>query len=291
MYRILAVVLFCVGLFCLGQAPRAQLTMTGVGGGFGAGGFTPSCAASTNWLARATGVTLSADKTNYDNLLCGLNTDGVLTKLDGLYVFTTVNAATYKLNLISSSFPLTEHGTFTFTQYAGLQGNGTTGYEDTGFIASSGGTNFVQNSASMGVCVLTSSAADHGKQMGTSNAINDYIWVLGGTGEFIYAINGGVPGTPATANTQGLWIANRSSSASIQAYKNGSLIDTTASTSGGLDNVSTIIFARNNNPPGDFDDMQYGAAFFGSSLSATDASNFHARLNTYLTAYSQGGKC
>lgn len=59
-FRVLSVILFCLGLFCLGQSPRAQLTMMGVGAvGSGSGltgtvtfdnkslGFTSASSATT----------------------------------------------------------------------------------------------------------------------------------------------------------------------------------------------------------------------------------------------------
>src|SRR3974390_3125511 len=90
-------------LALLSSTAFAQVSQTGAGKGAPGGAFTPSCSQSSNFLARATGVTSNTDKTNYDTMICGLVTDGVWSKLDALYVFAAVDRTTAKLNLVSSS--------------------------------------------------------------------------------------------------------------------------------------------------------------------------------------------
>src|SRR4051812_42708310 len=124
------------GLFLLALAflAPAQAQAQGMGPGPGmvhaTGGFTPTCAQSTAFLARATAVTNDTDKANYDTLICGLETDGVgcSTTLDLLYVLAAPDSATYLLNLCSSSFSLTANGTGTFTAGQGYASNGSTGF-------------------------------------------------------------------------------------------------------------------------------------------------------------------
>jgi len=249
-------------------------------------GFTPSCMQSSNFLARTSGLD-TTHKTAYDNLICGLVTDGVSSKLDALYIFATADTTTAKLNLISSSFNATQSGTLTFSADHGYTGDGSTGYLDTGFTANTGGTNFIQDSAAFGVYILTSSTADHGIQRGTSNSLNSFIWIRPASGVFTYIINGGSSGAPTISNSQGFWVGTRTSSSSISAYKNGSLIDTTPSTSSGVDNISTTLFARHDgsNAFSLFDDLQYSAAFIGGGLTSSDESNLSSRINAYMRAF------
>src|SRR5258706_16256620 len=73
------------------------------------------CASAAAFLARTSG--LDATHTNaYINLICGLVSDGIFSKLDALYIFATQDSTTAMLNLISTSFTAsTFSGTLTFT--------------------------------------------------------------------------------------------------------------------------------------------------------------------------------
>jgi hypothetical protein len=256
-------------------------------------GFSPSCTASTNWLARATNVTLTVDKQNYDNLLCGLNTDGVLTSLDALYVYAAPDSATALLNLVQNAFNSTTTGTVSFSAYHGFTGDGSTFFIDTGLKPSTGGTNYVQNSASTGAYVLTSNASTANYiAIGTGNAFNSYLALQTSFGQALYFVNGGTNGAPAIANTQGFWVSTRtaaSGAGAISLYNfktSSSAIDATNSTSGGLDNVNIYVFAANEAPAVAFSNAQMSAAFIGTGLNATAAGHLSTRLNTFMTAYS-----
>src|SRR5258706_278504 len=79
-------------LLAVSPALTGSITLLGVGKPAAGGGFSPSCTESSNFLARATGITLTADKTNYDTLICGVVTDGLCCAatggvLDGLYIW------------------------------------------------------------------------------------------------------------------------------------------------------------------------------------------------------------
>src|SRR5260370_1748066 len=70
-------------------------------------------AATTAFLARvvSNGTTLDATHINaYKALINGLVNDGVFSKFDGLWVLATQDFPTAKLNLVSSSFTLTNNG-------------------------------------------------------------------------------------------------------------------------------------------------------------------------------------
>ncbi len=259
-------------------------------------GFTPSCTASTNWLARATNVTLTADKTNYDNLLCGLVTDGVLAKLDALYIYGAPDSTTAKLNLAQNAYNSTQTGSLTFTAYTGFTGDAATGYLDTGFNPfSASSPQFTQNASSLSVCVLSSRTTDQGwEALGTQSNNFSFIEPFGTFADLVqYAINSATPIAVVNTNAQGMWTASRTTSLAIALYRNGSAFDSSAANaSGSVDNDTILVFASNTSAgpsPTAFTGDQQAAAAIGGALTATDAGNLRTRINTYLTAYSVSG--
>src|SRR6266436_1867234 len=85
-------------------------------GGGGGGGTTAS-----NFLARTSGLD-ATHITAYTDLLNGLDTDGLTSKLDVLHVYATQDSATALLNLVSTNFNGTAHGSPAFTADHGFRG-------------------------------------------------------------------------------------------------------------------------------------------------------------------------
>ena len=107
------------------------------------------CSQATAYLARAPGETTHA--ADLTTMICGLVTDGVWPKLDGLWVFAQQTAADSLLNLVGTNYGLTNVGGAAFTSFRGYTFTATT-YLDTGFNAATATSpNFTQNSASFGV--------------------------------------------------------------------------------------------------------------------------------------------
>ena len=300
MTRVIAVILFCAGIFCLAAEPpvgqsHAQVPMTGAGVGAPGGGFTPSCTQSTTFLTAATGVTLTADKTNYDTLICGLVTDGVFSSLDVLYIWaapTITNAAL--INLASpGTFNGTAHGTLagTFTAYHGYTGNGSDFYIDTGFAANTAPSpHYVQDSATVGIYVLsniTGASAASFAAVDTDSATGARI-LPNFFNQTIYYINDTVGSSPASTTTQGQWVATRTASTTTTLYRNGNTtpFDSYATTSAGIPLTGFYLFASSAaGTPNNFSSIQMSAAFIGSGLSAANQNKVTARINTYMTAY------
>ena len=126
----------------------------------GAGTHSPQALA---YLARTVGGDEGGNGANIATLIDGLVSDGVWAKLDALYVLAQQNETDAKLNLIGTSYPLTQTGgllakpgprtgSVAFTAYVGFRGFGAAGsYFDTGFNPSSAsGPKYTQNSASFG---------------------------------------------------------------------------------------------------------------------------------------------
>lgn len=281
--------LFIAALLLLASPAWAgKMLLLGAGAGT-AGSFTPSCTASTNFLARASGITLTADKTNYDTLICGLNTDGVLAKLDALYIFAAPDSTTAKLNLVQNAF--NGVASLTFTAYAGFTGDGTTAF-DTGLIPSTGGTQFVLNNASFGIYNRTSDTASVNIIfIGAFFAFNDEMLInTGSTGNMLCAFgNGGSFGPVSITNAQGFLQCTRTDSVTVGGSKNGAaLTNTTVSNPTGLDSVSLTIFCRHDGAGATYAGCttnQLSAGYIGGTLTSTNIANMSSRVNTFMTAY------
>jgi hypothetical protein len=239
------------------------------------------------FLARTSG--LDATHTNaYIALINGLVADGVWSKFDILRIYATQNSTTALLNLVSSSYGGTTHGTApTLTADRGFTGDGSTSYIDTNFIPPSAPSpNFVLNSAHISTWIVTDgtdagqSVGDGGAPGGIAHIHPRYI-----DGNAYFRLNGSAgSGGVAVAAMTGHSIANRPSSSQVLGYRNGSLILTNSDTSTSVPSNQFVDLASNGNVVGNYFSHQVAATSIGSSLSSTDVMNFYNRLRTYMTA-------
>ena len=169
--------------------PQGKLCLTGISG-------TGGCAQATNYLARTVGGNEGGNPFPITALICGLVTDGVWSNLDALYVLAQQNETDAKLNLVGTSYTLSQAGSFSqinpnigtiiFASYVGFHGFVTVGsYLDTGLNPSTATTpKFVQNSASFGVwsynvpVVSVSSGGDIGNSTAATGRSNILIALL-----------------------------------------------------------------------------------------------------------------
>jgi hypothetical protein len=254
------------------------------------GGFTPSCSQSSTFLAAATGVTLTADKQNYDTLICGLVSDGVWN-FDVLYIWAAPTQATALINLANpGTFNGTTHGTVSFAAYQGFTGDGSTFYIDSGFNPATATTpKFVQNDAVLGVYVLT------------NRTTGSNLWQIGCTvgacpGLLFDSYSGGSAGgtlnsasiiSTGSTTAQGAWNLARS-----DAVAEGIFLNSTEARVGGLSDTSVaptsanIIFFGFNTGFGLVSD-QMAAGWIGSGLNvvatvSVNSCKVNNRINTYL---------
>lgn len=268
----------------------AQVPLTGAGlGAPASGGFTPSCVPSTNFLARTSGLDLTHEQAA-DTLICTLNTDGVLAKLDFLHVYATSSTTNALLNWVSSSFPSTANGSPSFTTDRGYTGvdSSSTVFIDTGFNASTAAGHYSANSLNYGFWSNTSHQASvsGGNAMGANigsplQRINP--WYSDGNAYFGTADAGGdISGV--SPGSVGHFVANRSASNAGQAYHNGASFATTAGGTGAL--INTDVYVLNMATAGGIASggaaLQIMADHAGGSLSGGDVTNLCHALNVYL---------
>lgn len=171
----------------------AQLSIVGVGGGFGKASGGAGCANSVTFLARVAGAGGSpngTETTMIQNFICNLTTDGVIdgnlgttgcgTTLDDLYLFNVDSTVTANLNICGTTHTLSATAMI-FTADQGYKSN-TNGFLDTGHnmhteTASCGNgaatCNYLASGAtgSFGFYILTSDTTNAYINMGATDAI------------------------------------------------------------------------------------------------------------------------
>lgn len=116
------------------------------------------------YFARAGGLPSSSRSNAVNNLVLNLKATNLWTVIDAIYPFAGTDATANAANLKSSSFG----GTFTGTpaQSNGFVSDGTDDYMATGFIPSSAGGNYTQNSAHVAVYTQSTTMDDLDRLLG-----------------------------------------------------------------------------------------------------------------------------
>lgn len=274
---------FLGGLLAVSQA---QILTLGVGpGSFGGGG----CAQNSTFIARTSG-TSAAEQAAYKAMICGIVADGNFAGLDVLYIFATNTQTTALLNLVSTSFSGTTHGTVSFSADHGYTGDASTFYIDSGFVPTA--SNFTQNSASAGCYVLNSRVAQQAwVELGETAAnIDLQINPLSGTGGG--GLSYGITTTAfqisiANANAQGSYLVSRTASNSDFMFKNGASINTAADASAAPSATQKFFVLAENTgsqTAGAFSGDTIAAAWWGAGMTTTQAGLMQSRINGYMTA-------
>jgi hypothetical protein len=260
------------------------------------GGFTPSCSQSSTFLAAASGVTLTADKTNYDTLICGLVTDGVWN-FDVLYIWAAPDLATSKINLANpGTFNGTTHGTVSFAAYQGFTGDASTFYIDTGLNPLSatstncaGAPCFVQNSGTLGSYDLTNRTTGGTRwNVGNLASVAGALFAPYQLGASTGSINSTTAVGGAPASSQGAWNLTRKRSTDEALFLNSgeNPATQTADTSQAPVNGNIIFFAFGIGF-GNTDD-QLAAGWIGAGVGNSDVGSgvssckVNNRINTYM---------
>lgn len=251
---------------------------------------TSAVAASAAFLARTTG--LDATHTDaYTTLINGLVADGIWSKLDVLRIYATQNTTTALLNLCSANYTGTAFGSPTFTVDSGYTGVDLSAavYIDSGFNPSTAGGQYTQNAAHLSAWITDNTGATQ-PAFGYANAGSAnvaYVWSRFTTDNLAYnRINStGAAGDGQTPGAfTGHFIGNRSASTAHQQYRNGSSIGADIKASNSLNNLNFYELGINNNGTADGAGNKYAMISIGSSLTATEVTNFYNRLRTYMTA-------
>lgn len=259
--------------------------------GVGAAPAVGACSAAVNFNARTSGQDATHQNAN-QTFICNLVTEGVWAKLDAAYLFATDTSANALLNLVSSSFNGTAHGSPSFAANTGFTGvdSSTTVYIDTGFNPSTAGGNYSQNSAHGSVWNNNNvqASAGGGAVMGNWNVAGTVLLDIAPripTNSFSLFVNGGTAINGTISSSVGHYLGNRASSTSITGYQNASSVMTSGSNaSAALINANIYVLAINETTigPSTGSALQVMAATIGGGLTTGDITNLCHETNTYL---------
>lgn len=279
-------------LFLSPPAFADDMTILGVGQQHAS---TSGCTAATNYLARTSGGNEGGNATNITTLICGLVTDGVITGnlsgaagcgsyLNGLYILAQQNASDAVLNLCGTSFPISP-STATFVAYQGYSLFPSGGMSTNFTPASSSGSVFTQNNASMGIWAYNTPTEGIAVNLGLDNgALGDSIIAAnyGGVAYYCYIALGSFSLGHATApNAPGFYSCDKSSSVGSDIYYNGSFIVNDANGTATLLNDTATIGQSGSYAA---TSSTIAEANLGASLGSALTLDLYNRLRTYMTA-------
>lgn len=222
---------------------------------------------------------------------------GTWLKLDAFWAIAADTSANGYLNFISSNNTLTPSGSITFSSQLGFQGDGSTGLLNTGFVPSSAGGNYTQNSSSYGFSLINNRTAwargtangFAGMGANTANTTDDFLVPLFSDGKTYGTCNSGLTTinvVNSSGTAKGTWIITRTSSTNVAIYHNGSSV-----VSSGVVNSSSpatnqfVIGARYLSSSSALTDWSAdicACAFIGGGLTAGDI----AALNQAMSIFS-----
>jgi hypothetical protein len=278
-------VLLLAGIFCLGQQPRAQLTLTGAGCAVTC--TAAACSQATAFIARTSGSPSTAQKNAWTAFICGGVTDGWWAKMDVVQLYASSTQANALLNLVSSSFNATAVSSPTFTANNGFNPTNTPSYIDSGFNPTTASINLTQNAAHYSACSIETGGSDYGLALwafnsgSTSDQTN--LFPKYSDGNTYSRLNDGVAssGNANAGNTTGYWGSNRSGVSASQAYLGGSVIFSPNATSGSIVNADILLGSSSNGTPQAGYEGLIMAFTAGGALLSADWSNLYSRLHTY----------
>ena len=279
-------------LFTPVRADAGGMMILGAGGGAGGGGGGGACSQATTALAALSGLT-APQIAAYTSLICGLVFTGDWGHLDALWTATT-SFANSEVNLANpGTYNLTPTGVSALQSPAGWLGDGVSSFLDTGILFNSGSLHFVQNSASMGACILNSrTGQQHWAALGWDNAgAYTYIAPLDAGSLFGFDLNGESFLSSAATNARGSWIVLRQNGSTVRAYHNATAVPGSPFSDATTNSLSTaqhiVLLAQNDHGTKTaFSADTLGYAFFGDG--GINASNVYNILHAFMTDASIG---
>ena len=240
-------------------------------------------ATAASYFAAVPNAFDAARKTIINTLIAGLRTDGNLTKLDRLWLFANTTTGNAVIDVIGNNAATLVNAP-AFVADQGYTGDGATSYMNLQFTPSTQGTNFVQNSASMGFYSRTDSIQGNKVDLGSDNG-TIYNKIYGrDTGGVIYSYINDTSATmpsAAAANSLGLISVRRTDATNCAVFQNGTSLLAYTGNSGIIDNVQYALASNDAGTPLRFTTRQLSCIYFGSG--AIDQSALYTRIQQYMT--------
>jgi hypothetical protein len=245
-------------------------------------------------IARMNPAPSSSRQELITNLIESLQDAGVWDLLDIFYVFAAHAQQAALLNWIKAEHNITAVNSPTFTTDRGFQGNGSTSYLNTNYVAATNAINYALNDASIGIYSRTDSELLSREDCGTLSADfskETLIQIRDSINGFYGTVNGiSLPILQPNPTSLGFFSISRLSSIIIRGYKNGAQIGTDKpSLSDEIPQVNMFICALNYEDGAiEFSNRQYSTFYMGGTLSDAQHLSFFTALETYLDAVGAG---
>jgi len=257
-------------------------------GGGGGGGNDPDAQAYIDALDAAGYTVSGAEETAINTFVLDLKADGIWAKSHAIYPFIGGTAATHKFNLkdprdLDAAFRLTFFGGWTHSA-TGAKPNGVNGYANTHYNAS---LEMTLHDGSLSFYSRTE-IANNGDQAFIANdsgakviqcCPNLNVFGLG----FITTVGGLASVDVANPDARGFHVASRTSSTSLKAYKNASILGTdTSAGPHALPNVDLLI--GSNMGSVNWSILECALASVGDGLTDGEVSNYYTAVQALQTA-------
>lgn len=235
----------------------------------------------------ATGITNATQKDALNNLVIGLKSNNLWSKMQCIYPFLGGTATTHKFNLknpvdSNAAFRLVFSGGWTHSS-TGAQPNGTNGYANS-FFAPSTNQSVNNNGLGMYITQRTVSQSDP-VQMGSFTQVNQASLILVTATSMNARLNGGNSATTIGGGS-GSFDAHRTSATVTKQYKNGTSIKNY--NSGGTRTANTIYLGTLNVAAAPYAsgyiNSEFRFAYMSEGLTDTEVSNLRTLVQTYQTA-------
>ncbi len=226
----------------------------------------------------AAGITDPTQKTAWNNFVVGAKPLGLWTTAYAYYPILGGVASSHLVNAKNpGTYNLTFHGGITHSSN-GMQGNGSTGYAQTGFIPSV--ASLLNNDGFS--CYVRTSNTNNGFDMYTRTGFISGVGYFGGANNISIEniVFGGL-----SLGTSGLFTLSTTANAVHKVYKGGAQVATDGTASGGLPTGEYYLLASNeNNVAGVFSDRQMAFAAIHQGPTAQQAADLYTLVQAFQTA-------
>lgn len=217
-----------------------------------------------------------------------LGVTSLSSAFDVFYIFANETQEAGLKNLVKRSHDATAVNTPTWTQYEGFTG-ASTKYVNTNYNPSSQAVNYSLNNASFGVYSRTSRSLVT-VEMGAGN-VNNFITTLFGGNTNIAVNSAAFKSFANSANSLGLFVANRLSATHLNLSINGTLQTEQAENSTSLANLNFLVFARYN-PAGtaldNYSTRQISIVFIARGFTSGEHLKINRIVEFYMDSLNKG---
>jgi hypothetical protein len=223
------------------------------------------------------------EKTATNQLVLDMKSAGIWSSMKAIYPMVGASAEACAQNLKSSSFTGTFTSGWTFAS-TGATPNGTSAYMDSGIVSS---TQLILNSSHLSYYSRTTSNGVE-VEIGNFSGANGSLIEIRTSGVSYYRINQTTDISHSDTDSKGFYIANRTASNIVNAFKNATKTINSTVVSSALPTNSIFIGAVNiSGAPLYLSTKQCAFASIGDGLTDTEASNFYTAVQAFQTTLSR----